>query len=357
MNNSIFSNIVALNKVLPSQGSNDIYQCPNQSFIEQSKWIIYGNSLAGRKMLNVLKEYSNFANANRVMDIDLRIPLISFAERDYLSSVIGQMVKIFPDSQGLIISHPRIFHQIDFCPNIKCVTFGFNQDTLQTLVSHQDLWSSEEALYLRQEGYSNRIFYHWNMNPFKCIYIYGDDMDSILYAAYAWHLQVKEHHQAPKIIVLNNSHFLYDRMDIAEHVLSALCPQADLDIWHQASISELIKSYGADALFIAPQHRALYVRERLKESDISLYVIKENMRDKLYRPSTDVKSMLFYLNKSVDLLPVGGGHQALCSAWANNYALVGEYTKRDMVEIMSAAQQEAMDRIKAEGFKINQIFS
>ena len=88
-----------------------------------------------------------------------------------------------------------------------------------------------------------------------------------------------------------------------------------------------------------------------------LYVIKENMRDKLYRPSTDVKSMLFYLNKSVDLLSVDSGHQALCSAWANNYALVGGYTKQDMVEIMSSAQQEAMDRIKAEEVKINQIFS
>ena len=123
-------------------------------------------------------------------------------------------------------------------------------------------------------------------------------------------------------------------------------------------ISELLKPYyRIDALFIAPQHRALYVQERLKESGISLYAIKENMRDKLYRPSTDVKSMLFYLNKSVDLLSVGAGHQALCSAWSNNYALVEEYTKQDMVDIMVAAQQEAMERIKAEEVKINQIFS
>lgn len=357
MSNSIFSSIVALNKVLPTQISEDIYHCPNQPLIEQSGWVVYGNSVLGQRTSDVLRSYADFYTTNRLIDVDLRIPVISDDCRQYLTKVINQMFDVCPIKHGLIICHPRIFYQLNQWDNLKCVTFGFVQDTLHTLVKHKDLWSNEEAINFRQDSYSNNIFYRRFIKPVKNIFIYGDDMDSILYAAYAWHLHIKQHHLAPRIVILNNSHFLYPRIEIAEHILDGLCPQADLYTWNNTSLTELILSRGMyDALFIAPQHRAYYVNDKLSGIGIPVYVIKENIKEKLYRPSTDSKSMLYYLNKSVKVLSRKGEQKSLCSDWNESYPSVGKYTSQDVTDIFVAAQREAMAYINTERFKINQMF-
>lgn len=357
MNSSIFSSIVALNKVLPTQIGKDIYQCPNQSLIEQSGWVIYGNSALGKRTVDTLRRYTDFYTTNRLMDVDLRIPLINENGLRYLIKIVNQMFDVCPSKHGLIICHPRVFRQINNFPNLKCVTFGFVQDTLHTLVKHQDLWTAEEAINFRHDNYFQNIFYRRFINPVKYIYIYGDDIDSILYAAYAWHLQVKNHQQAPQIVIIYNSHFLYRRLEIAENILDALCPQADLLVWHKSSLSELLLSRGMfDALFIAPQHRAYYVNERLYGIGIPIYVIKENMTEKLYSPSTDVKSMLYYLNKSVEYLSSKPEFKRQCSNWSKSYPTIGNYNKADIKDIFIAAQQDALMYINAEKLKINQMF-
>ncbi len=353
---SIFHNVVELNKILlPPE--NEIYQCPTPSVIEKSGWIVYGKSRLAEKVLRELRFYSSFYTSNRLLNIDLRSGIISDKDRKLLEKNIQKMFEMCPTRHGLIICHPRIFHQIDHWENLKCVTFGFMQDTLRILVCHQDLWTKEEAFRFRLPPYCGQIFYRRPIIPVRNICIYDDDMESAVYAAYAYYLLRKEQDIEPQIFILSNRHFVYSKMEINKNILKELCPFASIKVWRRSGLNELFLSEGVhNMLFIAPQHRACYVHDKLKETAVRVYTVRENMLSKLYKPYVDSSSFLHYIDKSVSALSGRDTYKKVCLSWKQNYQNIHKYTQKEKVDILVAAQHQAKLVIEREKLKINQMF-
>ena len=138
--------------------------------------------------------------------------------------------------------------------------------------------------------------------------------------------------------------FVYDLLSLALCYLLFLVLLSVITVAFVASVAALMFSV---ALLLAAQAVKLTIF-----NDVIPLLVTE----KLYRPSTDVKSMLYYLNKSVEYLSSKPEFKRQCSNWSKSYPTIGNYSKADIKDIFIAAQQDALMYINAEKFKINQMF-